>query len=148
MIRAGVRVGLGTDGAASNNDLNILGEMSTAAKVHKAITGNPTALDAKTALLMATRWGAGILGMGEKTGSIEKGKCADIISVGLRKPHMTPLYDICSHLVYSAMASDIDAVIIDGKVVVDGGALVTGSEEEIMAKASSWGARIAAADAE
>lgn len=148
MIRAGVRVGLGTDGAASNNDLNILGEMSTAAKVHKAITGNPTALDAKTALLMATRWGAGILGMGEKTGSIEEGKCADIISVGLRKPHMTPLYDICSHLVYSAMASDIDAVIIDGKVVVDGGALVTGSEEEIMAKASSWGARIAAADAE
>ncbi len=143
MIRAGIRVGFGTDGAASNNDLNILGELSTAAKVHKAVAGDPTALDAKTALLMATRWGAEILGMGETTGSIEKGKCADIISVNLQRPHMTPLYDICSHLAYSAMASDVDMVVIGGKTVVEGGAVVAGSEEEIMSRASAWGRKIA-----
>ena len=115
MLAAGVKVTFGTDGAASNNDLNILSEMSTTAKVHKALSNNPTVLDAKTIVLMATRWGAEVLGLGSKVGSLEKGKIADIISINLAKPHLTPIYNIYSHIVYAAMASDVDFVMVNGK---------------------------------
>lgn len=142
MIKAGIKVSLGTDGAASNNDLNILSEMSTAAKVHKAISNDPTALNAKTALLMATRWGADALGLGGITGSLEKGKTADIAIMNLNKPHLTPLYDIYSHIVYSARASDVETVFVNGKLVVDNGRLCTADEEEITAKARAWRCKI------
>jgi len=138
MLKAGIKVTFGTDGAASNNDLNILSEMSTAAKVHKAVSGDPTVLDAKTALLMATRWGAEVLGLGEITGSLEKGKAADIVTVNLDKPHLTPLYDIYSHIVYSSMASDVEAVFVNGKLVVDNGKICTADEEDILLKAKEW----------
>ena len=143
MLKAGVRVSLGTDGAASNNDLNILSEMSTAAKVHKAISKDPTVLDSKTALLMATRWGADVLGLGNRIGSIENGKSADIIAINLKKPHMTPLYDIYSHIVYAAMASDVETVMVNGRQVLNSRDLVTADEDEILQKALEWGKKIA-----
>jgi len=142
MLKAGVRVGLGTDGAASNNDLSILGEMSTAAKVHKAVSQDPTVLDSKTALLMATRYGAEILGLGDKTGSLKPGKAADMVIVNLERPHLTPIYDIYSHIAYSMRASDVETVIVNGRIVVDRGRLMTADEGEILERAKSWQKRI------
>jgi len=138
MLMEGIKVTFGTDGAASNNDLNILSEMSTTAKVHKALSDDPTVLDAKTVLLMATRWGAEVLGLGVKVGSIEKGKLADIVIINLKKPHLTPLYDVYSHIVYAAMASDVETVMVNGKVVVNGRRLVTADESEILYRAQKW----------
>jgi 5-methylthioadenosine/S-adenosylhomocysteine deaminase len=144
MLMEGIKVTFGTDGAASNNDLNILSEMSTTAKVHKALSKDPTVLDAKKVLLMATRWGAEVLGLGHKVGSIEKGKIADIIIINLKKPHLTPLYDVYSHIVYAAMASDVETVMVNGKVVVSGGKLVTADESEILYRAQEWCEKIKA----
>ncbi|MBE0425543.1 MAG: amidohydrolase family protein [Nitrospirae bacterium] len=142
MLMAGVKVTFGTDGAASNNDLNILSEMSTTAKVHKALSNNPTVLDAKKALLMGTRWGADVLGLGDKIGSLEKGKLADIVMLDLNKPHLTPVYDVYSHIVYAAMASDIETVMVNGKLVIDNRKLLTGDEAEILYKAVRWAEKI------
>jgi 5-methylthioadenosine/S-adenosylhomocysteine deaminase len=142
MLMAGIKVTFGTDGAASNNDLNILSEMSTTAKVHKALSNNPTVLDAKTVLLMATKWSAEVLGLGDKIGSIEKGKIADIVTINLKKPHLTPMYDVYSHIVYAAMASDVDTVMVNGKVVVNDSKLCNGDEEKILAKAKEWEGKI------
>ncbi len=143
MLKAGVKVTFGTDGAASNNDLNILSEMSTAAKIHKAISSNPTVLNSKTVLTMATRWGAEVLGLGDRIGSIEKGKLADIITINLKKPHLMPMYDVYSHIVYAAMASDVETVMVNGRVLVNNGTFVAADEEEILQKASEWGRKIA-----
>lgn len=146
MLRAGVRVGLGTDGAASNNDLNIMSEMATAAKLHKAVAGDPTALNAREALLMATRWGAEALGMGSLVGSLEAGKAADIITVDMRKLHLSPQYNVFSHLVYAARASDVDTVVVNGRIVVSGGRLLSADEGEIIRKAMRWGDKIRAVE--
>ncbi len=143
MLRAGVKVGFGTDGAASNNNLSIISEMSTSAKLHKAISNDPTVLDSKTAMLMATRLGAEVLGLGSKIGSIEKGKFADIISINLRKPHLIPLYDVYSHIVYSASSCDVETVFVNGKLILNNRKLLSNSEEAILRKASEWGAKIA-----
>jgi 5-methylthioadenosine/S-adenosylhomocysteine deaminase len=142
MIKAGITVGLGTDGAASNNDLNIMSEMSTAAKVHKAISNDPSALDSKTALLMATRWGADTLGLGSVIGSIEKGKKADIIGISLDGPHSYPMHDIYSHLVYSAMASDVQNVMVDGKLLIRDRRHVFANVESILHKTNQWRAKM------
>lgn len=146
MLNAGVKVTFGTDGAASNNDLNILSEMSTAAKVHKAVSGDPTAVDARQAMLMATRWGAESLGLGDITGSLEEGKAADIVLADLKKPHLVPLYDIYSHIVYSMNASDVETVLVNGKVVLNGRKLTTVDESELLHKAEQWGKNIRAVD--
>lgn len=138
MIAEGVKVSFGTDGAASNNDMNILSEMSTTAKVHKALSQDPTVLDSRTILLMATRWGAEATGFGDRTGSLEKGKLADIITINLNKPHLTPLYDVYSHIVYAAMASDVETVMVNGKIIVDDGKIMTVDEQEILHKACKW----------
>jgi len=142
MQQAGVRVSFGTDGAASNNDLSILSEMSTAAKVHKALSGDPTALTAKQAMLMATRHGAEALGLGNLCGSLEQGKAADVVLADLNRPHLVPLYDIYSHIVYSMNAADIDTVLVNGEGVLEGRKLITADEAEIMAKAVQWGRKI------
>ncbi len=142
MLTAGVKVTFGTDGAASNNDLNILSEMATTAKVHKALSNDPTVLDAKTALLMATRWGAEVLGLGSLTGNIEKGKAADLVLINMEKPHLSPLYDVYSHIVYSVRASDVETVMVGGKTVVNEGTVTTADESEVLAKAKTWGERI------
>ena len=142
MIKAGVTVALGTDGAASNNDLAILGELSTAAKVHKAISRDATVLDSRTALLMATKNGADILGQGESTGSLKPGKKADIVIADLRKPHLLPMYDIYSHIAYCMRSSDIDTVMVNGKIVVENGKAMTIDEEEVLRKARTWQKKI------
>jgi 5-methylthioadenosine/S-adenosylhomocysteine deaminase len=142
MLKAGVKVALGTDGAASNNDMSILGELSTAAKVHKGVSGDATVVDARTALLMATRNGAGILGLGKKTGSLKQGKKADLVIANIRKPHLLPLYDVYSHIAYSMKASDIETVMVNGKLLVDNGKAVTINEEDALRKAKTWQQKI------
>lgn len=134
MINAGITVGLGTDGCASNNTLDIIKEMGTAAKLHKVACLDPTVMDAQTVVRMATIQGAKVLGMEKKIGSLEPGKKADIIIIGLNKPHLTPLYSEYSHLVYAASGADVDTVIINGKVVMENRRLLTIDENEVMQK--------------
>lgn len=142
MLKAGIKVTFGTDGAASNNDLNIFSEMSTAAKLEKTLSEDPTALGAKTAFLMATRWSAEVLGLGKITGSIEEGKAADLVMADLNKPHLMPLYNIYSHIVYSMRPSDVEMVMVDGKLVVNSGKLITADESEILEKTRQWSEKI------
>ena len=141
MLKAGIKVSLGTDGAASNNDLNIFSEMSTAAKLHKAVSGDPMTVDAKTVMSMATSWGAGNLYI-KDLGMLSEGCLADIVVVDIDKPHLTPVYNIYSHIAYAMRASDVHTVMVDGKVVVSDGELLTGDEKEIIMKANEWGKRI------
>ncbi len=134
MIKQKIKVGLGTDGCASNNNLDLFQEMDTAAKLAKVISGDPEVLDAKSVLKMATRWGAEVLGLQDEIGSIEIGKKADIITVDLRSPHLQPLYDPYSLIVYSASAGDVRDVIINGKIVLRDKKFVALDLEEIKAK--------------
>nr|NJM02100.1 amidohydrolase [Desulfobacula sp.] len=121
LIKLGVPVGLGTDGCASNNDQDLFSEMDMAAKLHKVALLDPCVMDARTTLRMATIEGAKAIGLDTVTGSIEKGKRADIILVDRARPHMTPMYDPYSGLVYSAKSSDVDLVMVDGRVLVRDG---------------------------
>jgi 5-methylthioadenosine/S-adenosylhomocysteine deaminase len=143
LLWAGVKVGLGTDGAASNNDLNMFGEVGTAAKVHKVIAGDPTAMPARQSLSMATLQAARVLGLEDRLGSLEVGKCADLIVLDLDVPHMVPVYDITSHLVYAAHSSDVRTVIIDGRVVMRDRELLTLDEGQIFARAREVARQIA-----
>ena len=118
MLRLGIDVGLGTDGCASNNDLDLFGEMAMAAKLHKVFSGDPTVLPAEKVVEMATIGGARVLGMADRIGSIAPGKEADIILVDFRKPHLTPLYRPFSHLVYAARGADVATSIIGGRIVM------------------------------
>jgi 5-methylthioadenosine/S-adenosylhomocysteine deaminase len=118
MLRRGITVGLGTDGCASNNDLDLFGEIATAAKIHKYDEMDPTVMDAATVLRMATIEGAAVLGLEKEIGSVEPGKWADLILIDLEKPHFTPLYNLCSHLVYCARGSDVVTAIIGGRIVM------------------------------
>lgn len=118
LIEKGIPVGLGTDGSASNNNLDLFSEMDTAAKLQKAAQLDPSVADALTVLKMATINGAGAIGLGEVTGSLEVGKKADIIVLDTNKPHLTPVYNPVSHIVYSASGSDVRDVVIDGKIII------------------------------
>jgi 5-methylthioadenosine/S-adenosylhomocysteine deaminase len=118
MIRKGITVGLGTDGCASNNDMDMFREMGTAAKLHKIIEMDPTVIDAKTVLRMATISGAKALGLEDRIGSIEPGKYADIIVVDMKKPHLIPLYNPYSQIVYAASGPDVRTSIIGGSLVM------------------------------
>jgi 5-methylthioadenosine/S-adenosylhomocysteine deaminase len=131
MIAAGVRVGLGTDGAASNNDLNMWEEMDTAAKLHKVFSGDPKVMSAEEALELATIRGAQALHMEKEIGSIEKGKRADLVIVDRDALNQIPLYNIYSDLVYATKASDVRTVIINGRVVMRDRQLLTLNEAAI-----------------
>lgn len=133
MMRAGVTVGLGTDGCASNNNLDMFQEMDTAAKLHKVAKLDPTVMDAKTVVRMATCEGAKALGMENIVGSLKAGMKADIIIINLNKPHLTPLYNEYSHIVYAVNGADVDTVLINGKVVMKNRKLLTIAEDEMMA---------------
>ena len=124
LIKVGIPVGLGTDGCASNNDHDLFSEMDTAAKLHKVALMDPCVMDARTTLKMATIEGAKAIGLDHITGSVEKGKRADIILMDTDKPHDTPMYDPYSSLVYSAKSSDVDLVMVDGRILVRDGKLV------------------------
>ena len=134
LLKAGVCVGLGTDGCASNNDLDIFLEMDTAAKLHKVNTFDPTVMDAYTVLKMCTIDGARSLGLDDITGSLEPGKRADIIIIDTHKPHLTPMYNPISHLVYAVKGSDVTTSIINGKIVMENGRLLTLKLEDIIEK--------------
>jgi 5-methylthioadenosine/S-adenosylhomocysteine deaminase len=128
----GIPVGLGTDGAASNNDLSLFGEMGTAAKLHKVTTGDPTALDAASVLKMATIDGARAIGQDDRIGSLEPGKQADIIILDTRAAHLTPLYHPASHIVYAAGGADVRQVMVAGKLLVRDRRLLTIDIDAVM----------------
>jgi 5-methylthioadenosine/S-adenosylhomocysteine deaminase len=134
MLTAGITVGLGTDGCASNNNLDMMKDMSLAAKMHKVARLDPTLMNARTVVRMATIDAAKVLGLDKLIGSLEVGKKADIIIIGLDKPHLTPLYNEYSHLVYAASSADVDTVIINGKVVMENRQLLTIDEKEVMCR--------------
>jgi 5-methylthioadenosine/S-adenosylhomocysteine deaminase len=144
MLGAGVKVGLGTDGCASNNNLDMLREMDTAAKLHKVHRLDPTVMAARTVVRMATGGGAAALGMADDLGSLAPGKKADLITIDLDQPHLTPLYEPCSHLVYAARGADVRDVIIDGRVVMRNRDLLTVRVEQVMAEVRSIAKRITA----
>lgn len=144
MLDAGIDVGLGTDGPASNNDLDLWEEIDTAAKLHKVHALDPTLIDARTALALATIGGARALDMEAEIGSIEVGKRADLVIVGLDGPHQRPLYDLESVLVYATKASDVDTVIVDGRVLYTDGAYRTLDPRAIYDEADLYRDRISA----
>lgn len=131
LLQAGVTVGLGTDGAATNNDLDMWGEMHTAALLQKGTLLDPTVLPANQALRMATIDGARALGLGGEIGSLEPGKWADLVLIDLDQPHLTPRFDIYSLLVYAARASDVDSVFIHGRPVLQDRRLLTLDREAV-----------------
>ncbi|MDA3838584.1 MAG: amidohydrolase [Candidatus Delongbacteria bacterium] len=118
MIKKGLTVSLGTDGPASNNNLDMFEEMSLTVKIHKALNDDSTIMNAKEVLRMGTINGAKVIGIDNITGSLEIGKKADLIIIDINKPHLTPMYDPYSHLTYSANGSDVDTVIINGKIIL------------------------------
>ena len=132
MLKMGLTVGIGTDGCASNNNLDLFKEMDTAAKLDKVFTNDPTNMDAGTVLRMATSWGARIMGLASETGTIEKGKMADIIVVDTRRPHLVPLYNPVSSLVYSAGGADVKDVIVNGRILMKDRKFLNLDQEEIM----------------
>ena len=132
MRKAGIPVGLGTDGCASNNDLNLFGEMGTAAKLHKVASGDPTTLDAASVLRMATVEGARAIGLGDQIGSLEVGKQADIIVIDAHRPHLTPLYHPDSHMVYAAGGGDVCHVLVAGRPLVRDRRLLTIDIDAVM----------------
>ncbi|MCR4401428.1 MAG: amidohydrolase [Firmicutes bacterium] len=135
MLQAGVKVGLGTDGAASNNNLDLLEETRIAAFLHKLASNDPTVLAAPEALCLATLGSARAIGLEARIGTLEAGKKADIVLMDATGPHMHPHHDIVSHIVYSARSSDVRTVIIDGNVVMEDGVLTHVDEKEVLARA-------------
>ncbi len=142
MLLKDLAVGLGTDGAASNNDLNLWEEMDTAAKLHKVISGDPKILNAEQAFEMATIRGARALHLEKIIGSIESGKRADIVLVDFDNLHQTPIYNVYSHLVYATKASDVRTVIINGKIVMLDKRLLTLDENVIKKDANAYRQKI------
>lgn len=134
MYRAGVTMSLGTDGCASNNDQDMFGEIGLMAKLHKGVTLNPTVMDAYTVLEMATIGGAKALRLDDQTGSLEVGKKADIIIIDTYKPHLTPIYNPVSHLVYAVKAGDVCFTMVNGRILMQNYELVDLDKQEIMAK--------------
>ena len=131
LLEAGASVGLGTDGPASNNNLDVLEEARLAALLHKTHTGDPTVLPAYTALAMATRGSAEVLGIAHQVGRIEPGMKADIALLDFQQPHLVPRHDVISHLVYAARAGDVRTVFINGRPVMLDRKLLTIDEEEV-----------------
>ena len=142
MIEAGVNVCIGTDGAASNNDLDLLGEIRTAALLQKGYYENPEVLTTMQAMEMATINGAKAYGLDKELGSLEPGKRADIVIIDFDKCHLTPCHDVYAHLVYSVNKSDVDTVLIDGKIHLDKGNLITLDEDAIKAEVRAIGERV------
>jgi len=145
MLAAGVRVGLGTDGAASNNDLDMWEEMRLAALLQKVEQMNPEVLPATTVLRMATSGGATAIGLGDTIGSLEVGKRADLIQVAFVDVHHIPTYDVLSHLVYVNDEQDVSAVVVDGKVLMLDGDFRTIDTARVAREARVLAARIKAA---
>jgi len=143
LLAAGVNVALGTDGAASNNDLDMLGELRSAALLAKGTSGDPTAVPAEAALRMATINGARAIGLDDATGSVEAGKCADLIAVDLDRPATTPVYDPVAQVAYAAGRDQVTHVWVNGRALVADGRLTRIDEEEIRFEANRFAERLA-----
>ena len=144
-LAAGLTVGLGTDGAASNNDLDMFEAMRQAALLHKVQTGDPRVMPAATALDLATIGGAKALGLDKQIGSLEVGKRADIVVVSMSSARQTPLYDAVSHLVYATHGDDVRTVIVNGKVLMRDRRLRTLNEAAVIAEAKKLADSVRAA---
>jgi len=142
LTKAGINVALGTDSAASNDDLDLLGELKSAALLGKVVAGDPTALSGHSALRMVTINGAKALGMEEKIGSIEIGKLADLCAVSIDEIDARPLYSPVSSLIYTNSGARVKYVWVNGKPLLNNGVLTTLHENELREKASSWESKI------
>lgn len=138
LLKSGINLATGTDGAASNNDLDMVGEMRTTGLLAKAIAGDPSAVPAHTALQMATLNGARALGIDSFTGSLTPGKEADIVAIDLDVLETQPLYDPVSQIVYSSSRNQVTDVWIGGKQVLENRELLTINEEQVRQKAKHW----------
>ncbi len=134
MLAKGVKVGLGTDGASSNNNLDMLQELRTAALLHKVNSMDATVLPAYQALELATVGGAKVLGLDQQIGILQPGYKADLLIIDLEQPHLYPHHDVIANLVYSALASDIETVLINGKIVMENRKLLTMDEKAVLRK--------------
>ncbi len=143
-LSAGISVGLGTDSCASNNDLDMFQEMDTAAKLHKAHTLDPTVMDVGSVLKMATIEAARAIGLDRRIGSLEKGKQADLIIIDTHQPHLVPLYNPVSQVVYSARGSDVKDVMVAGRMLVRNRSLTTLDQDDILNKVNALSREIAA----
>src|SRR5918994_835434 len=144
-LAAGITVGLGTDGAASNNDLDMFEAMRFAALLHKLKTGDPRTIPAATALEMATIQGARALGLEKQIGSLETGKRADLVVVSTSSARMTPIYDPVSHLVYTARGEDVRTVMVNGRVLMRDRKMLTLDESAVLADARTFANAVRAA---
>lgn len=142
LLQAGVNVAIGTDGSASNNDLNMLGEMQTTALLAKGVVGDAQAIPAWQALEMATLGGARALGLQQDIGSIEPGKAADLTAIDLNAVETQPLYDPISQIVYAAGREQVSDVWVAGRRLLKQGELTTLNTSDLLAEAESWRARI------
>jgi 5-methylthioadenosine/S-adenosylhomocysteine deaminase len=144
LLKAGVNVGLGTDGAASNNTLDMFAEMKTAALLAKGVSGDPTAVPASTALRMATLNGAKALGLDRDLGSLTPGKWADICAVDLDSPETQPVHDVISTLVYAAGREQVSDVWVAGRRLLQERTLPRTDMPALLKRAAAWRERIAA----
>jgi 5-methylthioadenosine/S-adenosylhomocysteine deaminase len=133
---------LGTDGCASNNNLDMLQELDSAAKLQKVRHLDPTALPATQALALATRGSAQVLGLEQEVGRLAPGYKADLMVIDLDQPHLTPLYDPYSHLVYAAGGADVHTVMVHGQILVEARKLLAFDLEETLAKARELSRRV------
>jgi 5-methylthioadenosine/S-adenosylhomocysteine deaminase len=145
MRTAGMAVGLGTDGAASNNDLDMFEAMRQASFLHKLESGDPRTLPARAVLEMATIDGARALGLEKELGSLEPGKRADVIVISMRAARQTPIYDPLSHLVYVTRGDDVRTTIVNGRILMRDRKVLTMDEEAVLAEARSLSAKVRAA---
>ena len=143
LLRAGAGVAIGTDGAASNNDLSMFGEMRTASLLAKSVAGDPSVLPAAQALEIATLGGARALGMERSVGSLEAGKDADLVAIDLSPPETWPVYNPVSQIVYSASTHQVSDVWVAGRRVLEDRRLLTIDEAAVSARAEEWRRRIA-----
>jgi 5-methylthioadenosine/S-adenosylhomocysteine deaminase len=141
LLAGGVEVGLGTDGPASNNTLDLLRDLQVAALLHKGVTGDPTVLPARTLVELATAGGARVLGLGDRIGTLAPGFEADLVCLDITGAHATPLVDPFSHLVFSARSGDVRHVLVRGRRVVADRRVQTLDEDEVKARARETAAR-------
>jgi len=144
-LASNVAIGLGTDGAASNNDLDMFEAMRVASFLQKVATSDPTTVSARTALQMATIGGARALGMDKQIGSLESGKRADIIIVGMKAARQTPMYDPISHLVYVTRGDDVQTTVVNGKVLMRNRRVVTLDRAAVLKESRAWAEKVRAA---
>ncbi|MGC8917495.1 MAG: amidohydrolase family protein [Thermoanaerobaculum sp.] len=145
MLARGVKVGFGTDGAASNNTLDLLRDVQLAALLYKGVSGDPTTMPAPVVAQLLTRGGAEVLGLGAEIGTLTAGKKADVVCLAVDEPHAVPLFDPESHLIYAARSSDVRHVVVNGQLVVENRKVLTVDEDALRQDVRAAATRVARA---